>query len=90
MNGFEAASFAGATWGEKDGLIQRVHFVMEPQNPDGTLAIEGEGTVPVRAIFVKETEVTARETPNLQIVRESWGKFTPTGDFQIPLPDSAQ
>lgn len=91
MNGFENGSFAGATWGEeKDGSIRRVHFIVDFENPNGSLTIEGGEPVPVRVEFVEETEATARETHNLQSARESWGNFRPIGDFQIPLPPLTQ
>lgn len=82
--------FAGATWGEKDGKIQRIHFIEDFQNPDGNLNIAGKGSIPVRVIFVNETLATAYQTPTLSSVKKSWGNFQPIGDFIIPLPPSGQ
>jgi hypothetical protein len=79
----------GATWGENNGLIERVHFIADPVAPNGHLTI-GKEFIPVRAEFVEETEATARETPNLQNARESWGNFKPIGDFEVPLPPLVQ
>ena len=84
---FENGTFIGATWGEKDGLIRRVYFIIDRRNPNGSLTIKGGEPVPVRAEFVEETEATARETHNLQSARESWSNFKPIGDFRVPLPE---